>query len=140
MPESPKKGWRRPRAANVAAKDRGRLTGPETVQQPPARPRLPGPQRPTGGNKRIEGQVANDLGPKHRWQIKWGPKHGTYHARCSCRKWEMASPATHLRARTAHKDHVRRVLAAEVIRRRRAAGELRGIGVGGRLRGQRRTP
>jgi hypothetical protein len=137
MPESPKKGWRRPRATNVAAKDRGRLTGPETVRQAPAKPQLPGPQRPAAGNKRIEAQVASQLRPQHRWEIRWGPKQGTYRAWCTCGEWKAATPVRTIRAKTMWKDHVRRVLAAEVVRRRRAAGELQGIGAGGRLRSRK---
>jgi hypothetical protein len=133
MPESPKTRYRRPRAANVTAADRGRLSGPETTRDPPAKVRLPGPQRPTGGNPKVEAQVNSELRPQHQWRIRWGPDHGTYRAWCTCGTWELASPARMLRARTTFKDHVRRVVAAEVIRRRRAAGELRGVG-------QRRRP
>jgi hypothetical protein len=139
VPESPRTRYRRPRAVNVAAKDRGRLTGEETTRDPALRPQLPGPQRPASGNKRIESQVGNELRPLHRWEIRWGPKHGTYRAWCTCGKWEAATPVQTIRAKTMWKDHVRRVLAAEVVRRRRAAGELRGIGAGGRLRGRKQA-
>jgi hypothetical protein len=117
MPASSGHHHRPPRVRKLG--NPGRLTGPETTPEPVPEPQIGpvGPKR--GGTKsargRIQQQVRAELTPAHQWQPSAG------RALCSC-GW---TPPAGANARAAWRDHVKVLIAREVVSRRNEQGGWR---------------
>jgi hypothetical protein len=90
VPESPKKGWRRPRATNVAAKDRGRLTGRPDEQSSHRRP-IPVDDRPRLPRQQRK-EISAAVRARHQLEVV---KQGKLRVKawCTCGRWEAVDPA-----------------------------------------------
>ena len=122
MPESPRTRFRRNRAVNVAAKDRGHLAGKEITPTPAPKVPLPGPQRVDlkRFDQRKVQEVIRDLYPAHTWAEQRGPAKGQYYLRCSCGKWSVnisSGRNREMQAKMAFKDHRHQLVVAELSRR-----------------------
>jgi hypothetical protein len=92
MPESPNKGWKRQRAVNVAARDRGRLIGRPDAREPGPRRSLPAVDRP-GLTKRERKQISATVRTRHQLEVELRGKQ-RIRAWCTCGRWKVAWPAT----------------------------------------------